>query len=280
MSIQFNRPPASQRLPFDRFVDGMVPLARLQRERDSLRKTYAAAKPYPHLVLDGFFDENVLEHVLAEFPVQETRDWLAYETVHESKRASRGIAGLPAFTQLFLLQLCSEPVLEQIRYITGYDDLVGDPLYHGGGLHETPPGGWLNVHADWTMHPVLPLVRRLNLIVYLNRDWAADWGGELELIDPQTKICSARVAPVFNRAVLFATAPENLHGFPTPLSCPEDRSRKSVSVFYWSPDPDAREQGGYITFLPGLRRTRMQWLLNSLTPPILHQIRGYLRKRR
>ena len=262
---------------FDQAVEKMLPLARMQRERDLLRANYLAAKPYPHVVMDGFFDEEVLDRIITEFPSTAVRDWIRWETTHERKQTSRGISQLPPFTQMFFLQLCSEPFLEHIRYITGFPDLLMDPLFQGGGLHEFRRGGWLNLHADWTKHPSLPLTRRLNLIIYLNRDWDPSWRGELELYDSTTKAAGAQVAPVFNRAVLFPTTSETLHGFPTPLACPADRTRKSISVFYWSPDPEALKEGAHISFLPGLKRTRMRALLHACIPPIVIRARYKVR---
>lgn len=275
------RQPVIDRVPkgadaFDQVVEKMLPLARMQRERDSLRATYLAAKPYPHVVMDGFFEEEALDRMVADFPQPQARDWIAWDTTHERKQTSRGISQLSPYTQLFFLRLCSEPFLEHVRYITGFPDLVMDPLFQGGGLHESARGGWLNLHADWTKHPSLPLTRRLNLIIYLNRDWDPSWRGELELCDSTTKAAGARVSPVFNRAVLFPTTGEALHGFPTPLACPADRTRKSISVYYWSPDPEALKEGAYISFLPGQKRTRVRALLHSLTPPIAFKARDVL----
>ena len=84
-------------------------------------------------------------------------------------------------------------------------------------------------------------------------------------------------SPLFNRAVLFPTTAETLHGFPGPLRCPPDRSRRSASVFYWSPDYDAVKAGAPITFLPGLRQTRMRAFARSLVPPIAFRLRDGLR---
>jgi len=264
--------PAS-RLFFEHALSGVLPLARMDRERESFRAAYVTAKPYPHVVMDGLFDEVVLDRVIAEFPKRAGRDWIKYDNANELKQTSRGIFGLSPFTQLLCLQLCADVFLEHIKYITGFPDLVPDPLFHGGGLHESVRGGWLNLHADWTRHPALPLTRRLNLIIYLNRDWDPSWGGDLELWGPTDKTHGARVAPVFNRAVLFPTTSETLHGFPTPLACPAHRTRQSISMFYWSPDPQALKEGAYINFLPGKKRTRMRALLHSLTPPIAFKIR-------
>ncbi|WP_372617624.1 2OG-Fe(II) oxygenase [Falsiroseomonas sp.] len=269
---------ATRPLPgFDGEVARMVPFARLVAERQAIAGRYRAARPYPHVVLDGLFDPHVLDRVAADFPDATPPDWVQYDTANEIKRTSRGLIGVPAYANAFLWQLCSEPFLEWLREVTGIEDLVADPMFHGGGLHESFRGGWLNIHADWTQHPHLPLVRRLNLIVYLSRDWREEWGGALELWQPGADAAGARLAPLFNRAVLFPTTSETLHGFPDALRCPADRSRRSASVFYWSPDPEAVKQGAPITFLPGRRRTRIRAFARSLVPPIAFQLRDGLR---
>ena len=262
---------------FDREVERMVPFARLVAERQAIAERYRSASPYPHIVLDGVFDPRVLERVAADFPEQTPPGWVQYDTANEIKRTSRGLIGVPAYANAFLWQLCSEPFLAWLREVTGIEDLVADPMFHGGGLHESFRGGWLNIHADWTQHPHLPLVRRLNLIVYLSEDWKEEWGGALELWNPGATEAGAKVPPLFNRMVIFPTTSETLHGFPDALRCPSDRSRRSASVFYWSPDPDAVKQGAPITFLPGRRQTRMKAFVRSLVPPIAFQLRDGLR---
>ncbi len=262
---------------FDSTVARMVPFARLVAEREALRARFQAGTPYPNLVMDGLFQEDVLDRVAAEFPKETPRDWIGYDTKNEIKRTSRGLIGVPPFAQAFLWQLCSEPFLEILRDITGIENLVADPLFHGGGLHESFRGGWLNIHADWTQHPHLPLVRKLNLIIYLNRDWDPAWGGALELWGSKDSGAGRSIEPFFNRAALFPTTEETLHGFPDPMTCPAGRSRKSVSVFYWAPDPGAIERGAPITFLPGKKVTRAKAFARSLVPPIAFQMRDFAR---
>jgi hypothetical protein len=262
---------------FEAEVAAMVPFSRLVADRAAIGAGYRAASPYPHTVLDGLFDPRVLDRVAADFPEATPPGWVQYDTANEIKRTSRGLIGVPAYANAFLWQLCSEPFLAWLREVTGIEDLVADPMFHGGGLHESFRGGWLNIHADWTQHPHLPLVRRLNLIVYLTRDWQEEWGGALELWSPGASAPGARVPPLFNRAVIFPTTAETLHGFPDPLRCPAGVSRRSASVFYWSPDPDAVKRGAPITFLPGRRTTRLKAFARSLVPPIAFQLRDGLR---
>ena len=261
---------------FDAVIDRMIPVERLMAAKDEFRAQFLAGKPYPHVVIDNFFDPEILERVTGDFPSRSGRDWIKYDTENEIKQTSRGIADLSAFTQAFFMQICAEPMMGFLRYVTGHADLVPDPLFHGGGLHESFRGGWLNVHVDWTQHPVLPLARRLNLIIYLNHDWDPAWGGALDLCDHVTKKAGASVAPLFNRAVIFETNDETLHGFPEPLTCPVGQSRKSISLFYWSPDPEAIKKSSFITFLPGKRHTRVKALARAFVPPITYVARDKL----
>lgn len=268
---------ALARMSFDEAVERMIPHGYFASQVEELRDRYLRAKPYPHLVLDNVFDPDVLDRIAQDFPDRRTRDWISYDTANEIKQTSRGMAGLSPFTQAFILKMNAAPMLSLIGAITGHDDLTVDPLQHGGGLHESFRGGWLNMHVDWTQHPVLPLARRLNLIIYLNRDWDPSWGGALELWDPDTRACGAKVEPLFNRAVIFPTNERTLHGFPAPLACPPERSRRSLSFFFWSPDPEAVKKAHFITFLPGARRTRTKALIRQFIPPIAYTARDRAR---
>ncbi len=49
--------------------------------------------------------------------------------------------------------------------------LISDPYLSGGGYHEIKNGGVLKVHADFNRHPSLDLDRRVNLLLYLNKNW-------------------------------------------------------------------------------------------------------------
>ncbi|HEV3457665.1 MAG TPA: 2OG-Fe(II) oxygenase, partial [Thermoanaerobaculia bacterium] len=86
------------------------------------------------------------------------------------------------------------------------------------------------------------LDRRLNLIVYLNKDWLPEYGGEIELWDRDMRRCAQRVLPVFNRTIVFNTTDTSFHGHPTPLACPDGRTRKSVSFYYYSNGRPAEER--------------------------------------
>lgn len=269
--------PSQMEKPFTDAVENMIPWDRLEAGKAAWRQQYDAGQPFSHVVIDGLWDEWVLDRIVSEFPKKGKRDWIEYDTENELKQTSRGLYGLRPFTQLFLLQVCNPRFLNWVSDVTGIPGVIPDPLYHGGGLHESQTGGHLNVHADWTKHPVLPLARSCNMIIYLNRDWRDDWGGDLGLYDPLTKKCGATVAPLYNRTVIFPTRPDTLHGFPSPISCPQDRTRQSVSLFYWHRDAEAVKSADNINFLPGRQYTKTRAFLRSCTPPILFTVRDELK---
>jgi Rps23 Pro-64 3,4-dihydroxylase Tpa1-like proline 4-hydroxylase len=131
--------------------------------------------------------------------------------------------------------LNSAAFLQFLQILTGIKEpLIGDPYLAGGGMHEIKKGGFLKVHADFNKHPELKLDRRINVLVYLNKDWKEEYGGYFELWDKSMSNCEKKIAPIFNKMVIFSTTDYSYHGHPDPLTCPEDRSRKSLALYYYS----------------------------------------------
>jgi len=46
---------------------------------------------------------------------------------------------------------------------------------------------------------------------------------------------------VMGRAVVFSTDLQSFHGQPDPVSCPPDRSRRSIATYYYTAFPGERE---------------------------------------
>ncbi len=216
---------------------------RLVLDPSALRSRYIAAEPFPHIVLDGLFEDSELDGVLAEFPRADSPGWRSFDNAEEKKlgydhRTSVVGPRILAFMEF----MNSWRMLEFLEKLTGIEGLVPDPYFGGGGPHQIVPGGFLKVHADFNWHPILRLDRRLNALVYLNRDWKDEYGGDLELWAPDMSRCVQRIAPVFNRTVVFSTTDFSYHGHPHPLTCPAGMSRKSVSFYYYSNGRPASER--------------------------------------
>src|SRR2546423_3632975 len=211
--------------------DELTPLAEARRE------AYATARPFPHAVIDDFLPPGVLDEVLDEFPTPEQAEWFAFDSPRERKLATTEETPLGEATRHVLAELNSAPVLDFLEGLTGIQGLVPDPHFVGGGLHQIERGGHLKVHADFNRHPHTDLERRINLLIYLNRDWKDEYGGALELWSRDMAACEARILPIFNRCVVFSTTSTSFHGHPEPLNCPEDRTRKSIALYYYSKAP-------------------------------------------
>jgi hypothetical protein len=214
-----------------------VPVPTPRRMRDVLKgdgAAYQSAQPFPHVVLDEFLDDNLLREVLKEFEAMDRGGWHHTDKVHERKWSTENVAELGPRTRYVFAELNGGPFLAFLEKLTGIDGLIADPHLRGGGLHEIRRGGKLGVHADFNFYERLGVYRRLNLLIYLNQEWQEEWGGHLELWDHTNTHCVARIAPIFNRAVLFDTSNFSYHGHPHPLACPNDRSRKSLALYYYS----------------------------------------------
>ena len=207
---------------------------RLDADPAALQPRYVSAQPFPHVVIDGLFPDEVLEAVLTEFPTADEIDWRRFDNATEKKLGYWHESALLPRLQLFLYEMNSVPVLRFLEALTGIQGLIPDPYFGGAGPHQILPGGFLKVHADFNWHSKMKLDRRLNLLVYLNRDWREEYGGHLELWDTEARHCVERVLPVFNRTVVFSTTDVSFHGHPHPLACPPGMSRKSVSLYYYS----------------------------------------------
>jgi Rps23 Pro-64 3,4-dihydroxylase Tpa1-like proline 4-hydroxylase len=209
---------------------------------ESRREAYAAAQPFPHVVIDDFLPDEVLDDVLAEFPSPQQADWFAFDSPTERKLATKDDSTMGEATRHLLAELNSAPVIDFLERMTGIEGLVPDPHFTGGGLHQIERGGHLKVHADFNRHPRTGLERRLNLLIYLNRDWKEEYGGALELWSRDMSTSEAQIMPLFNRCVVFSTTSTSFHGHPEPLTCPEGETRKSMALYYYS--RDAGQAGG------------------------------------
>jgi len=206
---------------------------KLNADPKALHERYVTAPPFPHIVLDGLFPDAVLEGVLADFPRPEEMK-ARFDNATEKKLGYTYETPVRDNIRDFLWTMSSAPVLQFLEALTGIEGLIPDPYFGGAGPHQIVPGGFLKVHVDFNWHPLLKLDRRLNLLVYLNHDWREEYGGHLELWNRDVSRCEAKILPVFNRTVVFSTTDISFHGHPNPLACPEGRTRKSVSFYYYT----------------------------------------------
>jgi Rps23 Pro-64 3,4-dihydroxylase Tpa1-like proline 4-hydroxylase len=261
-----------------------LPLTRMDELVKTAHASYINAQPFPHIVFDNFFDQKLLDQILAEFPKPGEIRWQRFDNEHEIKLASAAEAAFGPATRLLLYHLNSITFLQFLTRVTGIENLIPDPHFEGGGLHQIVRGGKLGVHADFNKHRTYRLDRRLNLLLYLNNDWREEYGGHLELWDRNMTKCETRVLPVMNRVMIFGTTDFTYHGHPNPLMCPPTMTRKSLALYYFSNGRPAEEVSGeHSTVFPAQSREtdltfsrRFRRLASELVPPIITR---HLRKR-
>lgn len=207
----------------------------IQRIIDN-QSVYDNAEPFPHLVLDEFLPFDLAEDLSSDFPKIGDDKLFEYNNPLEIKKALNDWNSYPPSTYKFLQFLNSEPVISALSKLTGVK-LYPDHGLHGGGWHMHGNGGKLNPHLDYSIHPKLGLQRKLNLIVYLTKDWEADWGGSLGLWSHNAEnntpnLLKKEVQIEFNKVLLFDTTCNSWHGISRPISCPQGYSRNSIAVYY------------------------------------------------
>lgn len=196
---------------------------------------YQNQQPYPHAVFDNVFQPALLGKVSGEFPdLAERERTEVFDNGNERKLASVGEAQFGPTSLPLMHYLNSLPFLQFLEKLTGVTNLIPDAQFLGGGFHEIKPGGFLKIHADFNRHHYYGLDRRLNVLVYLNDDWKEEFGGHFELWSRDMQHREKKVLPVFNRLVVFSTTSDSYHGHPDPLTCPPDRSRRSLALYYYT----------------------------------------------
>ena len=200
------------------------------------KKNYLTAKPFPNIALNNFFNNDFLNTILNEFPdLSKLHGSQNYNVKNEIKFSNKNYDKFPATIKSFIDFLNSDIFLSFLQNITSIEEkLISDPQLEGGGLHEIKRGGVLKVHTDFNRHPTLDLDRRVNVLIYLNKNWKDSYGGCLELWNKNMSMCEKKISPTFNTMVIFSTTDFSNHGHPEPLNCPKDISRKSLALYYFS----------------------------------------------
>lgn len=211
---------------------------------EDLMGDYAFAEPYPHIVIDNFLPTEMAEQLLAHFP----EDAKAHDKTYQ-----KGYGGthkrqiLPydcdAYMRDAFAFFNSAAMLQFLEGVTNIRGLLPDPYFSGGGLHETSNGGLLGIHADFRVNESLQTLRRVNMLIYLNKDWQDAYGGKLELWDREMTAVVKSVAPVFNRCVIFNTDEDSFHGHPDPLMLPDGVTRRSIALYYYTAMPISNDSG-------------------------------------
>ena len=221
---------------------------------DSCRSNYTLANPFPHIVIDDFIPNDLAVQCYNQMSQHE--DWMfdsmmgypederdsqvnKWWTPYDSDSKNKIEADMPAVWKC-LQYFNSRPFLLFLEKLTGIKDLIADVDFEGGGIHKIKNGGRLELHSDYNKHPNKDIWRRINLLLYLTPNW--DYNGHLDLYEKEPLVKVKSILPTFNRAVIFNTTDDSIHGHPIPLVCPEEISRYSFALYYFTKDRPEHEK--------------------------------------
>lgn len=218
--------------------------ARMAELGESLADRFKAAQPFPHVVIDDFFPEEVARRIADAFPGIDDIDWKFEgpgDSAHSGSKYREKVSTsdeelFPPYIRHIMSQLQTGIFCRFLDRLTGFPNLAPDPNHFGCGLHSTGQGGRLMLHIDASRHPNRDLHQLINCIYYCSPDWKPEWGGGLELWNADATACVETVAPLFNRMVIFYTGAKSWHGHPRPVTSPPELRRNSLALYYYNTD--------------------------------------------
>jgi len=210
-------------------------------DKEKFKKDFLLREPFPHFCIDNFLNEDFANEVHDSFPAYQEAQKIGKEfsAVNEKRKiqitdASKFPSAIKKLSDL----LASDEYVQMWSELTGVPDLMADVSLTGGGIHETNSGGHLDVHVDFNYNEATQSFRRLNILIYFNKDWKEEYGGYLDIWGKDVKKCYGSFEPKFNRACGFLTSEISFHGV-TPITCPPNIMRKSFATYYYTKEmPD------------------------------------------
>jgi hypothetical protein len=211
-----------------------------------IQREFQQAKPFRHVAIDNFLVADDCESLLRDFPAFDEKGATNELGLIGRKAVVEQVSTVSPFYKAFYQYINSDAFLDAMSKLTGIPDLIADKTLFGGGTHNNLSGQGLDTHIDFNIDERNLLHRRINLLIYLNKEWEEAWGGAIELhSDPHNAVVdeSASFLPLFNRAIIFETNEYSWHGFRR-ISLPADKqhlSRKSFSIYLYTKDRPAEE---------------------------------------
>ncbi len=255
----------------------IINVEHLRKQLPRLSATYQTDTPYPHITIDNFLEQAAAIKAMNAFPAVKDEGWIHYVHVNEKKHGLNKMELLPDYIQQVISTMNSKEVVRLISELTGIKNLVADDTLEGGGLHQSQRNGFLNIHADFTVHPhKRHLRRRVNLLIYLNEGWKDAYNGHLELWSRDMKACVKKISPIFNRCVIFNTDEDSYHGLPEPILCPEDMTRKSIALYYFTEESNPIKKSTNYRARPGDGAKSILIYLDKKLIAFYSNIKGYL----
>jgi len=222
----------------------LINIEDLNARKNEIKHKFQSQKPFKFVTFENFFKLDKAEEILNAYPSIKDGMWDGTTYVDQKNKFRKVDFEAGSVMDTVFKELNSNEFLQWLQEVTNVEEpLLADEELFGGGLHQSTNGAYLNVHVDYNIHPTTKYHRRLNVLVYMNKDWKDEYEGNLELWDlaDGKKEQIAKVAPLFNRCVIFETNEISYHGHPKPLNTPSNINRKSIATYYYTKNRPAEE---------------------------------------
>lgn len=198
----------------------------------ALKTSFDSALPYRHLVIDNFLIPAMADDMYQRFPAYELFN-KKYKGLNEFKAEGSNFQDFdPVFAQL-RDEIASKEFCQWLSNVSGISDLYSVPDALGAGLHQGGNGSFLDVHIDFNIHVEQNIHRRINLLIFFNKDWKEEYGGGTELWNADMTMCEKKVIPWHNRCLIFETSEISYHGYDK-IMIPENVTRKSFYTYFYT----------------------------------------------
>jgi Rps23 Pro-64 3,4-dihydroxylase Tpa1-like proline 4-hydroxylase len=201
-----------------------------------LHQEFENALPYKHVVIENFLEDSFAESLYKNFPGFDLMS-RNYRGLNEKKSEGSGFENFHPDFSILREQIKSKEFCQFLSKVTGIEDLYSVEDALGSGVHQGGDGSYLDVHIDFNIHYERNIHRRVNLLIFLNKNWKESYGGKIELWNKDVSVCEKAYLPSFNRCVIFETSEISYHGYST-IHVPEGESRKSFYGYFYT---DIRE---------------------------------------
>lgn len=209
----------------------------LSTKADDIKSAFNETKPFRYVVFDNLFSTDSAQKIYSCYPEVNEKTWNGTTYLDQKNKFQQSRFESGTLLASVFEELNGDKFRNWLQQITLLESpILGDQELFGGGLHQSVNGAFLNVHVDYNIHPTTQFHRRLNVIIYMNKNWKDEYEGHLELWDlsGENKKQIAKIAPTFNRCVIFETNEISFHGHPKPLNTPAGVNRKSIATYYYT----------------------------------------------
>lgn len=194
---------------------------------------HASTIPVPYTIIDDFLPTDIYDQILLEIENIDKDSLTTFENKLSRRKECRNFTNVPLI-QTLSNSFQTSKFIYWLEQITDTKKLIPDPHLRGAGFARVLSGEKLGLHTDFNWNDQLSLNRKVNLILYTNKEWYSEWNGNLEFWNKEGNELLADIEPKGNRLVFWNYEPWLIHGHSKIMNTPLHVGRDSLIQFYYT----------------------------------------------